>query len=257
MPIIDKNNKLSFTLIELLVVIAIIAILAAMLLPTLQKAQETAKTTKCTANIRQVIMAHTNYCDENDGYFVPYEYDIGERQPIPWTAILTLYGKQINSTKVFDCPAISSRATLDVLMTYNSQDQVTNSKLTKSQWQRCGMGYNSWYLGGAKTSLATLTKISNVKTPSHTIALADAAFYQTYGDGDDLQGYYLINRVKASSKEGHLRVRHNGEKDINTAWVDGHVSCEKAEKTNPYLDQPFSNGYARDEGTPLNLWDLD
>ena len=254
--ILDNKIK-KFTLIELLVVIAIISILASMLLPALQKAQETAKSTKCTGNIRQVIMAHNNYCDENNGYFVPFEYDVGEEQPIPWTAILTLYGKQINSTKVFDCPAISSRGPLDLLMTYNSQDKQTIGKLTKSQWQRCGAGYNSYYLGGGKTSLATLTKISNVKTPSRTIALADGAYYKTYGDGDDLQGYYLINRVKASSKAGQLRVRHNGEKTINVAWVDGHLSSEKADKVNPYLEQPFSNGYARDEGTPLNLWYLE
>ena len=247
---------LKFTLIELLVVIAIIAILAAMLMPALQQARERAKTSKCTANVRQVMMAHHSYSDANDDFFVPYEYDVGATQPVPWTAILTMYAKVINSTKIFECPAVANRAPLEVLMTYNSGDALTQTKLTKSQWQRCGAGYNYYYLGGGKTGLKTLTKRVSVKRGSATIALADAAFYKTYGDGNDQQGYYLISRVKASSKEGHIRVRHGGESDVNVAWVDGHISTLKANAVNPYEWAPFSNGYARDEGTPANFWDL-
>ena len=256
MPQLSREMSPHFTLIELLVVIAIIAILAAMLMPALQQARERAKTSTCTANIRQVIMAHHSYCDANDEYFVPYKYDVGAIQPIPWTAILTMYGRYVNSTKMFDCPAVADRAPLSVLMTYDAGDAATQAKLTKSPWQRCGAGYNYYYLGGGATALKTLTKRTSVRRASATIALADAAFYKTYGDGDDQQGYYLINRVKASSKEGHVRVRHSGEQDVNMAWVDGHLSTVKTNAANPYEQAPFSNGYARDEGTPANYWDL-
>jgi len=55
-----------FTLIELLIVIAIIALLMAILLPALGRAREQGKRAVCLNHIKQLQIAWTMYCDENE-----------------------------------------------------------------------------------------------------------------------------------------------------------------------------------------------
>ena len=67
----DQSGTVRFTLVELLVVIAIIAILASLLLPSLMRAKFEARHTLCSANLRQIGVAHVSYTIDNDDYWVP------------------------------------------------------------------------------------------------------------------------------------------------------------------------------------------
>lgn len=116
----------AFTLIELLVVITIIAILAAMLIPTIAMVRDMARRTTCASNLRQMILAETQYRTENDGLMPPVVWNWQYLNwvylwPTPqgrWQNFLEVY---MGSYKPFNCPS-----TVRILPDYEMYDkQVT------------------------------------------------------------------------------------------------------------------------------------
>ena len=79
------SREKAFTLIELLVVIAIIAILLAILMPALNRVKEQGKRAACLSNLKQLQLAWSMYCDENDDNVVNGEaYGGGDgTAPVP------------------------------------------------------------------------------------------------------------------------------------------------------------------------------
>ncbi len=64
------KKRRGFTLIELLVVIAIIAVLMAILMPALKRAKEQGQRAVCIGNLKQLGLAWSLYCDDNDDKIV-------------------------------------------------------------------------------------------------------------------------------------------------------------------------------------------
>jgi len=105
----SKSHKTAhFTLIELLVVVSIIAVLAALLLPALGKARAKVKLTACANNEKQLGLALTMYCDDNDGFAPILGYSVDY---ISYDDFLSAYDGRSLSAEVMTAQWIDSRWT--------------------------------------------------------------------------------------------------------------------------------------------------
>ncbi|MEI6499915.1 MAG: DUF1559 domain-containing protein [Armatimonadota bacterium] len=196
-------SRKGFTLIELLVVIAIIAILAAILFPVFAKAREKARQSSCLSNVKQIMLAQLQYCQDYDEKFSSNAYAVnGVNISIP--DFLAPYCK---STQIFTCPSGSTLA-----------------PILGNSWNAPG-GYS--YNQAAYTAsiggvyLFYCSALASITTPSATIVLGDGnGAVQVLGA--DLNTAVDPNELGSTAGgQGKFRARHNG--GANFAFADGHA----------------------------------
>jgi len=154
------RRKLGFTLVELLVVIAIIGVLVALLLPAVQAARESARRTQCSNNLKQVVLAMTQYSDTYRGAFPVGEYNwgwgtwlVGLMPYIEQKALYDQY-KGFGGITVADTNVVYS-ATINLPVTRTQLQAYTcpSDSITGSPGSRSGITYHNYVANHGNTTL--------------------------------------------------------------------------------------------------------
>ena len=214
----------AFSLVELLVVIAVIAILAALLLPALSRSKDSAQRVKCVSNLHQLGVAAQMYWDENAGNCFRYTSGLTNGGQLLWCGWL---GPGAEGERPFDAttgalyPYLRGRG-VEICPSLNYAMSQFKLKATGAAY---GYGYNKFL--SADNLRQPPKKILQVKRPSETVLLADAAQVNDFQPPASpaspmLEEWYYVDDT-GDYPNGHFRHAQRA----NAVFCDSHVGAEK------------------------------
>ena len=255
-----RSQRLSmrqgFTLIELLVVIAIIALLAAILFPVFARARENARKSTCSNNIKQIVLAATQYSQDHDELVVTEWGGLNSTgncnnnqlngNCVMWMGRLLVYTK---NNQIFQCPSATKLA----------EPNNINPQRSHYGHQHNNMG---WGLDGAPS-------LADFADTSGTIYFSDAGRYDAAGAGTEWDRFKndpaKFNSPSVTITRSYTQCmncpggatccgdavtvvpRHLDT--CNVGFLDGHVKAMKmATLTAPFYDTTL-------RGTKADFWD--
>jgi len=253
----EHNHKVAFTLIELLVVVAIIAILAAMLLPSLQKAREAGKKAVCASNLRQIYLIFNVYADDNNEYFPPVAYGIGQMF-IGTTGTAQTFGgwlpSYIPNRKVLFCPSYDKKVhNASYVGSVYSAYVESLGRYTTTYYMLAGVGGDhfpaSFVIDGRVLLAASTPANPGATCPRRTYCGTSVT---GYGLGSDAYGPYYVQRPAEQplamdkfepgglvSYYGYsglsyaFSINHPNSPGENIIYVDGHLEWKTASQVIP------------------------
>jgi prepilin-type N-terminal cleavage/methylation domain-containing protein/prepilin-type processing-associated H-X9-DG protein len=237
-----RRVKRGFTLIELIVVVAIISLLAAILFPVFGRARENARRSSCQSNLKQLMLAITQYSQDCDERFPPEMMAVTGLQA--WSQFIQPY---VKSRSIFLCPSDTSKTDLPA-STSGSTLYGPALPLSYGINRQLTLEAHPVYTG---------ILLSQVVQPATTVMLSDGVsdLRSTAPNRDldptqwdELPGGFIMEtwataRSTSSAARGGPMARHLGLS--NLAFVDGHVKAMQIEKwyynNSPWL-QPSGGG---------------
>ncbi|MEO7715080.1 MAG: DUF1559 domain-containing protein [Capsulimonas sp.] len=207
-----RKRCCAFTLIELLVVIAIIAIIAAILFPVFAQAREKARQISCSSNLRQIGLATLQYVQDNDETYFPWQ----ENDPFGvkfWDGYRDFAHSKYDATAGFLQPYMKSTQIEDCRSAAGSLPVGTN--FSNEIFAAYGTNMEMF----ARDHMLVSATLAEVKAPSDTVYMADAAQFQTPNGP-----LTRVNELNSPSDGGgSVHGIHTGF--ANVLWTDGHVKA--------------------------------
>jgi len=221
-----SRKRSGFTLIELLVVIAIIAILAAILFPVFAKAREAARKSSCQSNVKQLLLAVTQYVQDYDERY-PTGHTSAGAEYYSWNQVVQPYAKNLG---IFRCP---SDPTAGGAAVWGNGASVGTAPFRTSYMANYQIGRDS---GGGGVAMAVVDKPSNTVylTDGGVLALGAAPWFDY---NQKKNGCWILQDPTTSGcpscatntgdpNWGAPADRHS--EFANVGFVDGHVKAMKA-----------------------------
>jgi len=205
------RNRVGFTLLELLVVLAIIAVVAGLLLPAVRRARAEAHRIHCLNNLRQMVLAATEYEIDHGAFPPAYARDFSTGKTRTWESFLWDMGTKF---QIQQCPAFHGEAMW-------KEDRYT------------GYNYNASYVGG-RVFLRGNTVLPGSAESASMADIKNPAKCALFGDGEYESG---ANKFMRSPDPGPLDFdasltlagtqgfRHRDM--TNVGFADGHAESLK------------------------------